>query len=61
MPIKNVMFGSNNMKKKHPYRGLAIFTLAAAGVIGIAEKCKKFVNDKMCTMKSMFKHGDKSE
>ena len=55
------MFGSNNMKKKHPYRGLAIFTLAAAGVIGIGEKCKKFIKEKMCTMKSMFKLGDKGE
>lgn len=46
------------MKKKHPYRGLAIFTLAATGVISIAEKCKKFVKEKMCTVKSMFKHTD---
>ena len=55
------MFGNNNMKKKHPYRGLAIFTLAAAGVIGIAEKCKKFFKQKICTVKSMMKMdgGDK--
>lgn len=46
------------MKKKHPYRGLAIFTLAAAGVIGIAEKCKKFIKEKMCTVKSMMKSND---
>ena len=49
------------MKKKHPYRGLAIFTLAAAGAIGIGEKCKRFIKEKMCTMKSMFKLGDKGE
>ena len=53
------MFGSNNTKKKHPYRGLAIFTLAAAGVIGIAEKCRKFVKGKMCTVKSMMKMNGK--
>ena len=41
------MFFSNmDRKKRHPYRGLAIFTLAAAGMISITNHVMEFVKDK---------------
>ncbi len=54
-----MFFKKNQCKKKHPYRGLAVFTLAAAGVIGITEKCKRFIKEKCSMMSSMIKPSDK--
>ena len=45
----------NQKKKSHPYRGLAIFTLAAAGMISVTNGVKRFVKDKMNRMTSFFK------
>ena len=42
-------------KKRHPYRGLAMFTLAAAGMISVTNSIKSFVKDKMETVSSFFK------
>ncbi len=50
------MFTSKNEKKKfHPYRGLAIFTLAAAGMISVTSKMKKFMKEKVSTMTAFLK------
>lgn len=41
-----VFFSNMDRKKRHPYRGLAIFTLAAAGMISITNHVMEFVKDK---------------
>ncbi len=46
---------NNSEKKKHPYRKLAIFTLAAAGIISATNKMKKFVKNKVSSMTSFLK------
>lgn len=40
-------------KKRHPYAALAVFTVAAAGVINAVGKMKKFVTEKTDAMKKM--------
>ena len=40
-------------KKRHPYAALAVFTVAAAGVINAVGKMKKFVTEKADAMKKM--------
>ena len=45
----------NQTKKRHPYRGLAMFTLAAAGMISVTNNVKKFVKDKVDRVSSFFK------
>ena len=42
-------------KKSHPYRGLAMFTLAAAGMISVTNSVKRFVKDKAEKVSSFFK------
>ena len=51
------MFKDNKTQKKksNPYRGLAMFTLAAAGMISVSNNVKKFVKDKMDKVSSFFK------
>ncbi len=49
------MFNKTEKKKKHPYRTLAVLTLAAAGVIGAANKMKKFMNEKITAMTAFIK------
>lgn len=34
-------------KKKHPYMGLAFFSLAAAGMINLVHRAKDFMTDKI--------------
>ena len=50
------MFKDNKAQKKksHPYRGLAMFTLAAAGMISVTNKVKRFVKDKVDRVSSFF-------
>ena len=40
--------------KKHPYVSLAIFSFAAAGMISLTNKAKRFMKDRICCMKKMF-------
>ncbi len=40
-------------KKRHPYATLAVFTVAAAGVINAVGRMKKFVTEKTDAMKKM--------
>ena len=51
------MFKENKTQKKksHPYRGLAMFTLAAAGLISVTNGVKRFVMDKVDKVSSFFK------
>ncbi len=39
----------------HPYAWLAVFSLAAAGVISITKKGSQFISEKACCMKDMMK------
>ena len=50
------MFKDKAQKKKHhPYRGLAIFTLAAAGMISVTNGVKKFVKEKVGALTSFMR------
>ncbi|MBQ7387319.1 MAG: hypothetical protein IJW03_04035 [Clostridia bacterium] len=42
-------------KKGRPYMNLAIFSLAAAGVVTIAHKTKKFIMEKGSAISDFFK------
>ena len=42
-------------RKRHPYAALAIFTVAAAGIINTVNKVKNFVTDKTEAIKKMMK------
>ena len=50
-----MLFSQNGKRKRHPYVGLAMFTLAAASVINITNKAKKFVKGKVNAVTGMFK------
>ncbi len=50
-----MFMNKNDKKKSHPYRGLAIFTLAAAGMISVTSKMKKFMKEKVSAMTSFLK------
>ena len=43
-------------KRKHPYATLAVFTIAAASMINVTRKVKKFVKSKAEAVTDMFKH-----
>lgn len=49
------MFGIGGKKNHHPYAKLAIFTLAASGVISAVSRAKRFVKDKAHAMVCMVK------
>ncbi len=50
------MFGSKqNKMTMHPYAWLAVFSLAAAGVISITKKGSEFITEKAGCMKDMMK------
>ena len=53
--MERKMFNKNEKKKHHPYRGLAVFTLAAAGMISVTNGIKKFVKDKVSMLTSFMK------
>lgn len=40
-------------KKRHPYAALAVFTVAAAGIINTVGRMKKFVMEKTEGIKNM--------
>ena len=43
-------------KRKHPYAPLAVFTIAAASVINVTRKMKRFVKNKAEAVGDLFKH-----
>ena len=43
-------------RKKHPYATLAVFTIAAASMINVANKAKNFVKNKTEMLTDMIKH-----
>ncbi len=47
----------NRCKKRRPYMGLAMFTLAAAGMISVATRAKDFMMDKAMCLCHIFKKG----
>ena len=51
-----MFFNKTGRKKRHPYAALTLFSLAAAGVIGIFNKGKRFFNEKMSCAKDMIKN-----
>ena len=50
-----MLFNKDGKKKWHPYRGLAIFTLAAAGMISVTHKMKSFMKEKLSSMTAFLK------
>lgn len=46
----------NSGKRRHPYASLAIFTIAAAGIINITNRAKKFVREKTESVKNFMMH-----
>jgi len=50
-----MLFNKSEKKKRHPYRGLAIFTLAAAGMISVTNRMKRFVKEKVSSMTAFIK------
>ncbi len=40
---------------RNPYARLAVFTVAAAGVINVTNKVKRFIKNKMADMADLFK------
>lgn len=50
-----MMFGKKGQKKRHPYLGIALFGLAATGVVSIYNKGKRFVKEKAQGIMSMKK------
>ena len=42
-------------KKRHPYAALAVFTVAAAGVINLTRRAKRFVKCKIEAVTDMMK------
>ena len=51
------MMGTKSGKKRHPYATLAVFTVAAAGVINLTRRMKKFVKTKVEAVTDMMKRG----
>jgi len=52
----NMFFKKRETRKTHPYAGLAIFTLAAVGLIGITRRSKEFIKEKTQCVMNFFKH-----
>ncbi len=50
-----MLFGKPEKKSAHPYAWLAVFSLAAAGVISISKKGMEFVSEKSKCIKDMVK------
>ncbi|MBQ8321128.1 MAG: hypothetical protein IJX92_02035 [Clostridia bacterium] len=50
-----MFFGKSDKKKSHPYAWLAIFSLAAAGLISIGKKSRDFITDKAKCVTDMVK------
>ena len=47
---------SKEQRKKHPYATLAVFTLAAASMINVTNRAKKFVKNKTDMVMDMFRN-----
>ena len=46
-----MIFGKKGQKKRHPYLGIAVLGLAAAGAVSIYNKGMTFIKEKMpCAM-----------
>ena len=52
-----MIFGKKGQKRRHPYATLAVFSLAAAGVVGLYNKTASFVKDKGKCVMSMVRKG----
>ena len=50
-----MLFGKHEKKTAHPYAWLAVFSLAAAGVISLGRKGMDFVSEKSKCIKGMIK------
>lgn len=51
-----MLFGKHEKKTAHPYAWLAVFSLAAAGVISIGRRSMDFVSEKSKCLKNLVKH-----
>ena len=51
-----MFFNKSEKKSMHPYAWLAIFSLAAAGVISIGKRGAELVSEKAVCLKSMMKN-----
>ena len=50
-----MLFNKHDKKSTHPYAWLAVFSLAAAGVISISRKGMSFISEKAGCIKDMVK------
>ena len=51
-----MFFNKSEKKNMHPYAWLAIFSLAAAGVISLGKRGAELVSEKAVCLKSMMKN-----
>ena len=50
-----MLFNKHEKKSMHPYAWLAVFSLAAAGVISISRRSMNFISEKAGCIKDMVK------
>ena len=50
-----MFFNKKDHKKRHPYMGIALFSLAATGVVSIISKGKRFIKEKASSVTNMMK------
>lgn len=53
-----MFFKRCDRKRRNPYVTIALISLAAAGAISTVNMGKRFIMDKMCCMKKIFKCAD---
>ena len=50
-----MFFNKKDHKKRHPYLGIALFSLAATGVVSIISKGKHFIKEKASGISTLVK------
>ena len=50
-----MFYNKKDHKKRHPYMGIALFSLAATGVVSIISKGKRFIKEKTASVTNMMK------
>ena len=50
-----MFFNKKDHKRRNPYMGIALFSLAATGVVSIISKGKRFIKEKTESVTNMMK------
>ena len=50
-----MFFKKKDHKRRNPYMGIALFSLAATGVVSIFSKGKRFIKEKAANVTNMMK------